>query len=154
MTTTIKSSRPSLTLLGFDFGLKRMGVASGQTITGTASPVDIVQVQDGRLPDPILAKLIKTWRPDALIVGIPFNMDGSFSYICERAEEFAQSLEARTALPVHRVDERLSTRAVHYELAERAEHTETRLKKQRLDAFAACLIVETWLSAEASGDTP
>ena len=145
MTTTIKSSPPALTVLCFDFGLRKVGVAVGQTITKTASPVGIVRVQDGELSSPDLTKLLQTWRPNALIVGIPFNMDGSRSPLCERAEAFAQSLEIRSGLPVYRVDERLTTRSARYELTEIHERTATKTKTQRLDAFAACLITETWL---------
>ncbi len=145
MTTITKSSPPSLTALGFDFGLKKIGVAIGQTITGTASPVGIIQVHHGELPDMELNKLLTTWHPDVLIVGIPFNMDGSISPLVKLAEHFALSLEARCSLPVYRVDERLSTRNARYELEAMAAQSGVKNKPQRLDAFAACLIIETWL---------
>ncbi len=133
------------TVLGFDFGLKKMGVAVGQNITETASPVEVISVHDGELPDTILAKLIKTWQPTVIVIGIPLNMDGTVSPIAERAEAFAKSVEARCNIPVYRVDERLSTRNARYELQEMAERLQQKSKAKRMDAFAACLIVEMWL---------
>lgn len=131
--------------LGFDFGLKKVGVAVGQSITQTASPVEIIKVLDGELPDTALAKLIKDWQPDVIIVGIPLNMDGTTSIISERAEAFAKSIETRCKIPVYRVDERLSTRNAHYEIEQMTELTKVKRKDHRVDAFAACLIIETWL---------
>ena len=150
MTTTTKSSAPYLTVLGFDFGLKKIGVAAGQSITQTASPVEIVRVENGELPEAHLQKLLQTWRPNALIVGIPLNMDDSTSFISDSAEAFAKLLEARSHLPVHRVDERLTTRHAKYELQEIADRLGKKNKAKRVDAFAACLIVETWLRHGAS----
>lgn len=135
----------SFTVLGFDFGLKKMGIAIGQTITRTASPVEIIQVQNGEISVSVLNKLISTWHPQALIVGIPLNMDDTISPLAERAELFAQFLEEQTKLPVYRVDERLSTRGARYEVKEMMERTNTKRKDHRVDAFAACLIVESWL---------
>lgn len=144
MTTTTKSLAPS-SVLGFDFGLKKIGIATGQTITKTASPIGIIRVENGELPLVELNKLLKIWKPDALVVGIPLNMDDTLSPISLSAEEFAKNLELTTNLPVYRVDERLSTRNARYELEALEERTKVKRKDHRLDAFAACLIIETWL---------
>lgn len=148
MTTIIKSLPTCSTLLGFDFGLKKIGVAVGQTITATASPVGIIRVQNGQLPEQDLQKFIITWKPSALIVGIPLNMDGTPSLLTAHAEKFAQSLETRCALEVHRIDERLTSRSAWYELEEISERTRSKFKPKKLDAFAACLIIETWFASQ------
>jgi len=145
MTTTTKSSPPSLTVLGFDFGLKKMGIAVGQTITQTASPIEIIRVQNGELPKAQLSRLLSTWKPNAIVIGIPLNMDGTVSAISEYAETFAKFLETESQLPVHRVDERLTTKNARYELDMIRERTNSKQKEQLLDAMAACLIVESWL---------
>ncbi len=133
----------ALTVLGFDFGLKKTGIAVGQTVTQTASPVEII-----RMPLSVekLKALLKTWKPNALIVGIPLNMNGTEGSITQPAENFAKFLESESKLPVYRVDERLTTKNARYELAFIEEHSKHKTKARRLDAFAACLIVETWLS--------
>lgn len=147
MTIITKSSPPSLTVLGFDFGLKKIGIATGQTITRTASPLEIIRVEKGEILDHDLFRLLKTWRPQALIVGMPQNMDDSPSPLTEIIQQFAHSLATRSHLPVHFVDERLTTRTARYELEDIIAQTKTKPKDYRLDAFAACLIVETWLQA-------
>lgn len=151
MTTTTKSLPPSLTVLGFDFGLKKIGIATGQTITRTASPLEIIRVERGEILDQDLFRLLKTWRPQALIVGMPQNMDGSPSPLTEIIQKFAHSLQTRAQLPVYFVDERLTTRTARYELEAIATQTKTKQKNKRLDAFAACLIVEIWLQAYPLG---
>jgi len=97
-------------LLGFDFGMKRIGVAVGQTVTKTARALTTLQAKQGIPPWELLGKLIKTWQPDALIVGIPLNMDGTRQRLTEAAQQFADSLEERYSLPVYGIDERLSTK--------------------------------------------
>ncbi|NCX94013.1 MAG: Holliday junction resolvase RuvX [Gammaproteobacteria bacterium] len=126
--------------LGFDFGTKRIGVAVGQRITQTASPLTTVFYDRGE-PDFLkIQKLIQEWRPEALIVGIPFNMDDTESASTQAARRFVAALESRFQLPVHPIDERLTTRAVRYELKEQGKD-----QLQKVDAYAACLILESFL---------
>lgn len=82
-------------LIGFDFGMKRIGVAVGQTVTKTARPLDTIQAKEGVPNWHALSKLIKKWLPDALVVGIPLNMDGTDQPISLHAREFAKSLHER-----------------------------------------------------------
>jgi putative Holliday junction resolvase len=126
-------------VLGFDFGTKRTGVASGQDITCTASPIEIIPTPElwQRIP-----KLVESWKPDALLVGHPLNLDDTKPKICILAETFATELAEVTGLPVHLVDERLSTKAVRSELIE-MDHK--RVSRKRVDALCACLIVESYL---------
>lgn len=131
-------------VLGFDFGLRRIGIAIGQSLTGTASPVAILLADNG-VPQswPAIDALIKEWNPNVLVVGIPLNMDGSECSVTTAAKGFMQALQARTLLPVHPVDERLTTKEARLQLKEQQR---TKISAQRVDALAACLIVETWLS--------
>lgn len=131
-------------LLGFDFGLRRIGVATGQTITHTASPLCILAANAGIPKWPEVASLIQTWRPEALIVGLPLNMDDSEQYITNAAKNFGELLKIHYALPVFMMDERLSTRAAKEQLFEEGGYRALRNTK-RVDAIAAKLILETWM---------
>lgn len=137
------SSEAVTTILGFDFGLRRIGVAVGQRFTGTASPVTTLLADNGEPNWQEVTKLISTWRPQALLVGMPLNMDGSVSEMAKRAEIFAQALEAHTKLTVFRVDERLSTFEAKNEFMRIRGQTGMK-KGQKVDAFAAVLLIETW----------
>src|SRR5579883_676282 len=97
-------------LIAFDFGMKRIGVAIGQTITQTARPLDTIQAKEGVPNWSAITKLIEKWLPDALVVGIPRNMDGTDQRITHLARDFAQQLRDRYELPVHEMDERLTTK--------------------------------------------
>lgn len=118
--------------LAFDFGLKRVGVASGNTLMGAATPLKTVAaVGDARFA--ALGKLIEEWRPDALVVGVPFHPDGAEHENTLRARRFARQLHGRFRLPVFEVDERYTTTEA---LAAGARDA---------DAAAACLILEQYL---------
>src|SRR5580700_8550565 len=97
-------------LLGFDFGMKRIGVAVGQTVTQSARPLETLQANQGVPSWDKLDKLMKAWQPDALVVGIPLNMDGTEQPLTQAAQQFADALQERFQLPVYGVDERLSTK--------------------------------------------
>jgi putative Holliday junction resolvase len=106
-------SRP-LSFLAFDFGLKRVGVASGNTLLGAARALTTINDEgDGRFVR--IEALIAEWQPDALVVGVPFHPDGAEHDNTRRARRFARQLHGRFRLPVHEVDERYSTtEAVHH----------------------------------------
>jgi putative Holliday junction resolvase len=94
--------------LAFDFGLKRVGVATGNTLLGRAQGLKTVSAQgDERFA--AIAALIAEWQPDALVVGVPFHPDGAAHDNTERARRFARQLHGRFRLPVHEVDERYTT---------------------------------------------
>lgn len=90
-------------LIGFDFGMKRIGVAVGQTVTKTARPLDTIQAKAGAPNWNAVQKLINKWLPDALVVGIPYNMDGSSQFTTEGALAFAQALRDRFKVPVYEI---------------------------------------------------
>ena len=133
----------SSVLLGFDFGMKRIGVAVGQTITKTASPLDTLKAQDG-IPDwNIINELIQKWRATAFVVGIPLNMDGTEQDITKAARKFANRLHGRFNMPVHFVDERLSTIEARTRIFEQGGYKA--LQEKQIDSIAAVIILEDWL---------
>lgn len=124
--------------MAFDFGMGKIGVAVGQTITMSATALTILKARDG-IPDwQQIGDLIKEWQPSQLVVGLPLNMDGTESEMSRLAEKFSRKLHGRFNLPCSTMDERLSS----FEAAEYAE------KDQLVDAIAAKLILETWLSQQ------
>lgn len=135
--------------MGFDFGLRQIGVAMGNALLGTTRPLPILRARDG-IPDwEALAALLREWQPDLLVVGNPLNMDGSASELSRRAEKFARRLHGRYGLPVEMVDERLSSfeaKQLSREQGHRGDY-----HREPVDSLAAELILRTWL-AEASSD--
>lgn len=103
------TSKLPATVLAFDFGLRNIGVATGQAITHTASELGTVRAKDG-VPDwNAMDALVREWKPDMLLVGLPLNMDDTLSDMAVRAKRFATKLEARYKLTVELVDERLTS---------------------------------------------
>lgn len=131
-----ESISPSETLLGFDFGDKKIGVAVGQTLSGTASPLCVIKNVQQKPDWQTIEKLLNEWKPQRLIVGIPLNMYDERQEMTDRAERFMRQLNGRFHLPVEGVDERLSTR----EAGERIQSLDD------IDAVAAQVILETWLN--------
>ena len=137
-------------LLAFDFGLRQIGVASGQTLTGTASGVDILRAREG-IPDwHQVEKLLIEWKPDLVLVGLPLNMDGSESELSQRARKFARRLHGRFGNAVEMVDERLTSREA--KSISRESNGSTDLTK--VDHIAASLILESWLADPSLGQQP
>ena len=120
------------TFLAFDFGLKRTGVASGNSLTRTATPQNTIAAE-GTARFPLIQARIKEWQPDALVVGVPFHPDGASHENTVRAQKFARQLRGRFGLLVFEVDERYSTTEA---LASGAKDA---------DAASACIILEQFL---------
>lgn len=131
-------------LLGFDFGTKRIGVASAQAITGAASPLPPIPARDGIPAWEKLDALLAEWKPEALIVGLPLNMDDSESELSHLARKFARRLFARYQLPVFMCDERLSSHSARGLLMDLK--AQRRGKLPSLDSTAAVFIAEAWLA--------
>ncbi|HEC14962.1 MAG TPA: Holliday junction resolvase RuvX [Sedimenticola sp.] len=131
------------TLLGFDYGTAKIGVAVGQTVTATASALTTLYAKQQRPDWEQISKLIGDWEPEALVVGLPCDLDGTETEITPRARRFARQLEGRYRLPVHMADERLSSMVARQELKGRP------IEYGDVDAMAAKLILETWLSEHA-----
>ncbi|MDP3560613.1 MAG: Holliday junction resolvase RuvX [Legionellaceae bacterium] len=134
---------PEEVYLGFDFGYKRIGVAVGQQLTGGASPLFTLQAKLGVPNWEEIQQLIKQWRPTALIVGLPTRIDDTEFYTTAASRGFANQLRKRFALPVHLVDERLSTVEARERLYAKGGYR--KIKKSEVDCMAACIILEQWL---------
>ena len=104
------------TIIGFDFGTKSIGVAVGQSVTGTASPLSALKAKDGIPNWDAIEQLFKEWQPERLVVGLPLNMDGSEQPLTQRAKKFGNRLHGRFGLPVSFQDERLTSTAAREEL--------------------------------------
>lgn len=130
---------PERSFLAFDFGTRRVGVASGNTVLGQASGLRTIAAEgDARFA--AIAALIAEWRPDALVIGVPFHPDGAPHANTERARRFGRQLQGRFRLPVHEVDERYTTTEA---LADGARDA---------DAAAAALILNQYLRTLPESD--
>ncbi|MFQ3249069.1 Holliday junction resolvase RuvX [Glaciecola sp.] len=131
------------TTIAFDYGVKSIGVAVGQTITGTASPLSALKANDG-IPDwDQIGKVFEEWQPQNLLIGLPLNMDGTEQEITQRARKFANRLHGRFGLPIYTYDERLSTVDAKARLFELGGFK--KLTKEKVDSVSACLIYESWI---------
>jgi putative Holliday junction resolvase len=141
--------RPQI-VVALDFGLKRIGIASGDTLTRTAHPRTTItngaQGPDWKAFDRVLADT----RPARLAVGEPYNVDGSASTLTEAARRFAADVGKRSGLPVDLVDERFSSLDAEERLrdARASGDRKRRVTKEAVDATAAAVILERWFSAQ------
>jgi len=132
--STMPSATPPLSFLAFDFGTRRVGVATGNTLTRQAQPLRTIAAEGDARFDAI-GRLIGEWQPNALVVGVPFHPDGVPHDNTDRARRFGRQLHGRFKLPVHEVDERYTT-------------TEAAADGARdLDAASAAIILNQFLSA-------
>jgi len=140
------------TVLGFDVGARRIGVAVGNAMTGSARAVAVIDVHAAGPDWAHTDKLLREWRPDGLVVGDPMTLDGGDQPIRQAAHAFARALRLRTRLPVVMVDERNSSQeAARRFAAARAEGRSKRRDADALDAVAAAVIVERWLASPHDG---
>lgn len=138
------------TVLAFDFGLKRIGIASGDTLTSTAGPRPAVSVGTGGPDWVAIEREVRALQPQLLVVGAPYNTDGSPSVLANAASSFAAQLERRFGIPVRRVDERWSSLQANERLkAQRASgERRRRIRREDVDSAAAAVILERWLAGE------
>ena len=135
-------------ILAFDFGRRRIGVACGDSLSRSATPLSAVANFAGGRPWEQLDSLLREWQPSLLIVGLPYNVDGSESGMSEAARKFAAELQTRSQLPVHLVDERYSSLDAAARLRADRESgvRKRRVAKSDVDAAAACIILERWFT--------
>ncbi len=139
------ASSPHRTVLGFDFGRVRIGIAVGQQLTGTARPLATLTVGGQRIEWQTITRLIAEWRPDLLIVGVPWQADGNANNVTRAALRFGRQLHGRYRLPVETINEHLSSQAAESLL--RAVPPSRRSRgRDAVDATAAALIVESWFT--------
>lgn len=136
----------SQTLLGFDYGTKRIGVAVGQDISRSVTPLTTLPSQNDKPDWDAISKLITEWQPDRLVVGLPLHLDGSVQPLTQKAQRFGNQLKGRYNLPVEMVDERLTSHEAEAELAARGG----KVAKADIDALAAALILQSWLDQQSN----
>jgi len=135
------------TLMSFDFGLRKIGVAVGQQLTQTASALPELPAKEGKPQWDTLTALIQEWQPDAFVVGLPLNEDGTENELTKRAKKFGNRLHGRYGLPLFTVNEHLSS----YDARDQIRQYSGRAAKsgRYIDSIAAVLILETWFSESA-----
>lgn len=149
-------------ILAFDFGTKRIGVASGDTLTGTARALTTLDSRNTNLnfeagiPWPAIDKLMREYQPAQLVVGLPWNMDGTPTLLTDASRAFGAELQARYHKPVALVDERLSSREAEAQLRDARA---SGIKKRRnthadVDMIAAKILLEQWLRAPTPPSSP
>ena len=134
-------------VIAFDYGEKRIGVAVGQSLTGTANPLAGLKAKEGQPNWSEIEKILKEWQPDYLVVGLPLNMDASEQLLTKRATKFSNRLNGRFNIPVKLMDERLSSVEAREQLFSQSGYKG--LKNNSIDSQAACLILESWFRENA-----
>ena len=149
------------TLLAFDYGIKRIGVAVGQSLTQTASALEILPCENQNLLWAGVDRLVREWQPDAFVLGKPLHADDTETPLFAAIKHFGNQLHARYNRDVHFIDERLSSNAAANMLDAHSDMGSKRGKqsiagkksgKQAIDHFAAKLILESWFSESANND--
>lgn len=132
--------------MAFDYGTQKIGVAYGQSLTGTAQAIAVLKAKDG-IPDwDAIADLIEKWQPQVFVVGLPYNMDGTDSALVPRAIKFANRLNGRFNLPCFGIDERLSTREAREHAEAHGNNFNSAKKRAAVDDIAAQIILENWFA--------
>lgn len=132
------------TILGFDFGTKRIGIAIGQEITGTVNPLTTVTAIKHKPDWNSISKIIAEWQPDLLVVGLPLHMDGTEQEMTQAARRFSNQLNGRYQIPIALMDERLSSNEAESILNEQTGFHD----KAQIDMISAQLILQSWMSQQ------
>lgn len=133
------SETRSLTILAFDFGLARTGVAIGNTVTGGGRPLETIETERNDARFGRIGELVDEWHPDILVVGLPVDADGADTGLTRRVRRFGNQLGGRFGLPVEFVDERHTSAIAEGALKAGREG------KARVDAAAAAVFLQAWL---------
>lgn len=144
-TPDIRSPSKPRIALGFDFGLRYIGVAVGQEVTHSANPLTTLTAHEGNPDWNQITQLIRQWNPDLLIVGLPLNMDQSQQFMTKAARRFGNRLHGRYGLAIEWVDERLSTVEARERLNIKSSASG---RRQGIDQIAAQCILQTWLTEQ------
>jgi len=134
------------TFLGFDFGMKNIGVAVGQELTKTANPLTVIKAREGIPNWDQIKTLLEQWSPQLLVVGLPLNMDGSEQEMTAAARRFGNRLNGRFHIPVDWQDERLTTFEALDQLGIRSKMQSN--KREDVDRISAQLILQSWLNQQ------
>ena len=133
-------------VLGFDFGTKYIGVAIGQTVTRNARPLTTIKLKNRHINWQTIDQLIKNWQPSILIVGIPCEMEGNTQYITLQTLKFFHALQTRYNLPIHKVDEHLSTWEAKKTLYLQKNNYSTN-ELIDINATAAAILIQQWFDS-------
>lgn len=143
------------TLLGFDFGKKRIGIAIAQEVTGTARPLVTVTAVKHKPDWDSISKIIAEWQPDLLVVGLPLHMDGTEQEMTQAARRFSNQLNGRYQIPIALMDERLSSDEAESILSEQTYSKSRSVfrgsmfpDKAQIDMISAQLILQSWMSQQ------
>ena len=136
------------TVLAFDFGTKRIGVAVGESMIGLAHPLSEIAGEETEPRFAAIARVIEEWKPQHLVVGLPLATDGTPHELTRRAQRFARQLEGRFGLPVSLVDERYTS--VEAEAAMREAGAHKAVRERRIDSAAAQLILQQYFHEHAA----
>jgi len=143
------------TVMAFDYGLRQIGVAYGQTLTCSARGLSILKASDGVPNWDQMHSLLSEWAPNLLLVGLPLNMDGSESELSRLARKFARRLHGRFNMEVLMVDERLTSQDAKTRLRDAGLGEQgSRVDLTKIDHLAAALILQSWLDQPALGQRP
>ena len=135
-----------MVLIGIDYGARHIGVSVGDTVSGKAQPLLGFSYKEALWVSP-LKDVISRWRPEKIVVGMPYNADGTSQPLTKKVVDFVSALEAEFGLPVSCVDERWTTVSAKADLY--AENKVRSIKKSSIDAESAKLILEQWLIENA-----
>lgn len=147
--TSATTPEREASILAFDFGTRRIGVAVGNTLVRSAHPLTTIDAADNRERFAAIAALIDEWQPDAVVVGVPLHGDGTVHAMTRRAQRFARQLAGRFGVPVIEVDERHTTQSASAVLRERGGGG--RNAREERDAVAAQLILQAYLDERPAG---
>ena len=134
------------TLLGFDFGTKRIGIAIGQEVTQTANPLVTIEAVKHKPNWDKISKIIQEWQPDLLVIGLPLHMDGTEQPMTQAARRFSNQLNGRYQIPTALMDERLSSNEAESIIKEQSDSPARFQDKAQIDMISAQLILQSWMS--------
>lgn len=156
------SKKGQRTLLGFDFGTKRIGIAIGQEVTDTANPLTTVTAVKHKPDWESISKIISEWQPDLLVVGLPLHMDGTEQEMTQAARRFSNQLHGRYQIPIALMDERLSSNEAESIIKEQSGSSSASHgslfrgslfpDKAQVDMISAQLILQSWMSLQHNED--
>lgn len=149
----MRAAEQPYTVVAFDFGLKRIGLAAGDTLTATAAPRPAIAVSASGPDWHAIERELRSLHPQILVVGAPYNADGTPGALAPAARRFAEELTKRFGLPVNRVDERWSSLEANEALKARRASGERRrrIRREDIDSAAAAVILERWFAGEEEG---
>ena len=159
----VNAAKGQRTLLGFDFGTKRIGIAIAQEVTGTANPLTTINAVKHKPDWESISKIIAEWQPDLLVVGLPLHMDGTEQEMTQAARRFSNQLNGRYQIPVALMDERLSSNEAESILNEQSGSASVFRgslfrdsifpDKAQIDMISAQLILQSWMSLQKDETT-